>query len=68
MPGMNGIELLKAIKGRPDLSHIPVMLMSSIDRESEAREGGCDAFITKPFTIEALLQTLSRVLPQQDPN
>ncbi len=68
MPTMDGIELLRSLKRTPELSHIPVVLISSVDRESEAREMGCDAFITKPFTIETLLQALPRVLPQQESN
>jgi two-component system, response regulator, stage 0 sporulation protein F len=60
MPGMNGIELLRAIKSNPRLSHIPVVLMSSGDMELEAREAGCSAFVAKPFSVDPLLQ----ILPQ----
>ena len=60
MPGMNGIELLRAIKSNPRLSHIPVVLMSSADMELEAREAGCSAFVAKPFSVDRLLQ----ILPQ----
>jgi chemosensory pili system protein ChpA (sensor histidine kinase/response regulator) len=60
MPGMNGIELLRAIKNNPRLSHIPVVLMSSGDMELEAREAWCWAFVAKPFSVDWLLQ----ILPQ----
>lgn len=60
MPGMNGIELLQAIKTNRQLSHIPVVLMSSGDMELEAREAGCSAFVAKPFSVYRLLQ----ILPQ----
>ena len=60
MPGMNGIELLRAIKSNPRLSHIPVVLTSSGDMELEAREAGCSAFVAKPFSVDRLLQ----ILPQ----
>lgn len=66
MPGMNGIDLLIAIKEDPNLSHIPVVLMSSIDREPEAREAGCGAFLAKPFTLEAMLQLLPQVVPPKE--
>ncbi len=49
MPGMNGLDLLGAIKSSPSLDHIPVVLMSSADHEAAARAAGCDAFVTKPF-------------------
>ena len=60
MPGMNGIELLRAIKSNPRLYHIPVVLMSSGDMELEAREAGCSAFVAKPFSVDRFLQ----ILPQ----
>ena len=65
MPGMNGIELLRAIKGNPRLSHIPVVLMSSGDMESEARKAGCSAFIAKPFAIDRLLQILPQAVREE---
>ena len=66
MPGMNGIDLLKAIKENPRLSHIPVVITSSIDREADARAAGCAAYLTKPFTLQTLLQLLPQVVPQKD--
>jgi two-component system chemotaxis response regulator CheY len=66
MPGMNGIDLLKAIKENPRLSHIPVVITSSIDREAEARAAGYAAYLTKPFTSQTLLQLLPQVVPQKD--
>ena len=66
MPVMSGIELLIAMKEDPSLSHIPVVIMSSIEREAEAREAGCAAFIAKPFTLEAMLQLLPQVAPRED--
>jgi len=66
MPGANGIELLIAIKEDPNLAHIPVVIMSSIDREDEAQAAGCAAFIAKPFPLEAMLQLLARVAPPED--
>ena len=49
MPGMNGLELLHAIKSSSNLAHIPVVLMSVPDNEAAARDAGCDAFVVKPF-------------------
>ena len=67
MPGMNGLELLTAMKEDPRLAAVPVVLLSSIDREAEAREAGCAAYLTKPFTLEALLQLLPQLVPAQGP-
>jgi CheY-like chemotaxis protein len=62
MPGMNGIELLQAVKKDPRLSHIPVILMSSGDMELEAREAGCSMFISKPFSVDRVLQMLPQAV------
>jgi CheY-like chemotaxis protein len=66
MPGMSGIELLTAIKSDPQTAHIPVVIISSIDRENEARAGGCAAFLAKPFTVDAMLRLLPQVVPSND--
>ena len=68
MPRMNGIDLLLAIKGDPRFANVPVVIMSSINRELEAREAGCAAFIAKPFSVDALLDLLSQVLEGETPS
>ena len=57
MPVMNGIDCLRAVKEDPELSGIPVMMLTT---ESEAgrmalalREGAAN-YCTKPFTPEGL--------------
>jgi len=64
---LNGMELLRVIKADPRLAHIPVVIMSSVDRESEARELGCAAFIPKPFTLEIMLHVLTQLVPANRP-
>ncbi len=57
MPGMDGIELLKRIKGNNDISETPVILLTSKTEVSDRIEGlkrGADAFIAKPFDIGEL--------------
>lgn len=66
MPGMNGIDLLRAIKGNPRLSHIPVVITSSVEREAEAQAAGCAAYLTKPYSLQTLLQVLPQVIAQED--
>ncbi|MDA0735076.1 MAG: response regulator [Chloroflexi bacterium] len=62
MPVMTGIGLVRAIKGNPSLSQIPVVLLSSVDRESAALENGADAFVAKPFTVDTLLKLLPQLI------
>ena len=57
MPEMDGVQLLKSIKGTPQLSDIPVILLTSKTEVSHRLEGirnGADSYIAKPFTIDEL--------------
>lgn len=57
MPVMDGIELVKALKGNPRTSHIPVILLTSKqDAETKLRgiQQGADAYMNKPFDIDEL--------------
>jgi len=59
MPGMSGLELLRAIKGhRPDL---PVFMITAYDDEStyrEVMEIGADDYIAKPIDFQSLKQKM----------
>lgn len=61
MSGMNGIDLLRAIKASARLSQIPVVVMSATDRGAEVTKVGAAAFIPKPFTLEKMLQILAEL-------
>jgi phosphoserine phosphatase RsbU/P len=57
MPEMNGLELLKSIRADPELSDIPVILISAEGETSKKVAGlnlGADDFITKPFNFDEL--------------
>lgn len=57
MPEMNGIEFLRAVKERPGLAKIPViMLTTESERRKmiEAIEAGAKHYLTKPFQPETL--------------
>ena len=57
MPEMDGVTLLKNIKGNVNISDIPVILLTSRSEVSDRLEGlkrGADAFIAKPFNMEEL--------------
>jgi signal transduction histidine kinase/DNA-binding response OmpR family regulator/ligand-binding sensor domain-containing protein len=65
MPGMNGLELLRHIKGNPKLYNIPVVLLSARDREIQSQEGylaGADAYISKPFSMGFLVTRINQIL------
>ncbi|MGH7944147.1 MAG: ATP-binding protein [Opitutaceae bacterium] len=58
MPNLDGFGLLKAIRSRPELRTIPVILLSARAGEESRIEGldaGADDFLVKPFSGRELL-------------
>lgn len=66
MPNMTGFQLTKAIKADPMLQDIPVIIVTSLERDEEKAEGveaGADAYITKSvFNQDTLLDTVERLI------
>ncbi|MDR3687438.1 MAG: hybrid sensor histidine kinase/response regulator [Coriobacteriia bacterium] len=66
MPNMTGFELTRAIKNDPLLERIPVIIVTSLERDEEKAEGvqaGADAYITKSvFNQDTLLDTVERLI------
>jgi len=57
MPGMNGFELCKKLKGNPKTKNIRIVLYTVLDRERDrelSTESGADGFLNKPLTPEDL--------------
>jgi len=57
MPGMDGIEFVKALKGNETTRHIPVLMISSDDNKAlinAAMSAGIDDFITKPLELSKM--------------
>ena len=69
MPGRSGFDLCREIKADLQLSHIPVILVTSKSAVSDQVEGlksGADAYITKPFDPNYLMALIqSRLLNYQ---
>lgn len=64
MPGMTGIELLKAIRADEELAHLPVLMVTAeADKAQivEAAQAGVSGYIIKPFTAETLKEKLDRI-------
>ena len=66
MPGISGMEVLKAIKEiQPDLPVIFITGYSSVDSAVEVMKLGAVDYIAKPFTPEEMLQTVKTALEQR---
>lgn len=63
MSGMDGLETLTTLKKlRPDVVVIIMTAYEELEILKEAMRCGASAYISKPFDIEELLQTVSRSL------
>ena len=54
LPGIDGWTVLKWLKEDKELKHIPVHVMSGMDREKLAKEMGAFGFLVKPITTDKL--------------
>ncbi len=64
MPGMNGVEATKAIKGNPETAGIPIIMCTSKKSQSfteEARNFGVYNILTKPPQVEGLSSVLEQL-------
>lgn len=64
MPGMTGIELLKAIRANPTLKSTPVLMVTaenSREQIIEAAQNGVNGYIVKPFTANTLKEKMERI-------
>ena len=62
MPEMNGLELLKTVKGtRPEVMVIMMTAYGSIETAVEAMKIGANDYITKPIDLNELLIHISKV-------
>lgn len=65
MPEMDGLELCRHLKTDIRTSHIPFILLTAKTRDANMQEGlahGADAYLTKPFSREVLLQQTANLL------
>jgi signal transduction histidine kinase/DNA-binding response OmpR family regulator/ligand-binding sensor domain-containing protein len=69
MPGMNGIELCKAIKERFETSHIPFIILSAkdaLDSKLAGMESGADYYFAKPLSVDLLRLTVLNIFEQSE--
>ncbi|WCL47850.1 response regulator [Leptospira sp. GIMC2001] len=65
MPNMDGIEFVKSIKTDPIHKFTPIIMLtteSQDDKKKLGLEAGARAWLTKPFSPEDLLSTISKLL------
>jgi two-component system cell cycle response regulator DivK len=65
LPVLDGYEATRQIKGKPSLSQIPIIAVTSYalsGDEAKAMAAGCDGYITKPFSPRLLLEKVREFL------
>ncbi|MEZ5900476.1 MAG: response regulator [Hyphomicrobiaceae bacterium] len=63
LPEVSGLEVTKWIKEDDDLRDIPVIAVTAFAMkgdEERIRSGGCEAYISKPISVVAFLETVKR--------
>ena len=62
LPEVSGLEVTKWLKEDDDLKHIPVIAITAFAMkgdEERIREGGCEAYLSKPISVAKFLATVA---------
>lgn len=65
MPGMPGLDLLKAIRADDSLKEIPVLMVTAEAKRDQivaAAQAGVSGYVIKPFSAETLKKKLDKIL------
>jgi two-component system chemotaxis response regulator CheY len=64
MPGMQGIDLLRAIRSDDSLKHLPVLMVTAEAKKEQivaAAQAGVNGYVVKPFTAATLKEKLDKI-------
>jgi len=64
MPGMQGIDLLKAVRADAKLANLPVLMVTAEAKKEqivEAAQAGVNGYIVKPFTAATLKEKIDKI-------
>jgi CheY-like chemotaxis protein len=66
MPNLNGYELVRFLRNTPQLSHLPIVLLSALEiKESETEDHKADVYLSKPVSPDTLIDCLEKLIPQR---
>lgn len=68
MPGMDGWMVLSALKNNPELSDIPVIILSMVEERNLGFSLGAAEYLNKPINRDQLYNTLSKYLTDGNSN
>ena len=61
LPEVSGLEVTKWIKADESIKHIPIIAVTAFAMkgdEDRIRQGGCEAYISKPISVGSFLETI----------
>lgn len=64
MPGMTGIDLLKAVRADPTLASLPVLMVTAESKREQiiaAAQAGVNGYVVKPFTAAILEEKIKKI-------
>ena len=65
LPQVSGLEVTRWIKDDPELRSIPVVAVTAFAMkgdEERIREGGCEAYLSKPISVGKFIETVRRFI------
>jgi len=65
MPGTDGLQLTRTLRGTPALSHVPIIMLTARGNEHDRTRGldsGADDYVVKPFSTRELISRVRAVL------
>jgi len=65
MPVMNGLDMIKNLRGLPSVTGVPILFLSTESDEGikqQAKAAGATGWITKPFKPEQLLAVVAKLI------
>ncbi|MBI2358581.1 MAG: response regulator transcription factor [Deltaproteobacteria bacterium] len=69
LPGMSGLELCRALRGRPETARLPILMLTAKAGEADRVVGlemGADDYLTKPFSPRELVARVKAILRRSD--
>ena len=65
MPGLDGYQLVRALRGDPETAQIPLVLLTALAEDTQQFVGlasGADQYLTKPASPQAIVATIQQVI------
>ena len=66
MPNLSGHEFCRFLRNSPTLSHLPIILLSALERKDTNSAELADAFLTKPVSGEELIECIERLVAKRN--